>query len=553
MKKFNLLFTGFLFFTTFANAIFSTVEAQTVFFYEDCGNSAPSTIPRPSPADYTGWTNYGIDNIIFSGTTDVRSTAYDNSHVWFAANSVRTLEIRGVNSSEYKDITLSFRIQSNSSAAVNVSNFFSVTCIDSDNATYPINLPTISSVQNQWVTVSNLTGIPSTGNLTLVFSSSVANAAGFRLDDITLSGNLNEENSTTVNFKITTWNIDWLSCQDLNFNTIDRNLQMNNAVSVIKAMNSDFVALQEIGTSNMYTTIDTLVLRLGNEWAGNIVPWSNTNCDQNQGIIYKKAKIELVNSSLITNGGSYNNWSNGRYPVLYNVNFLIGSMEVPVSFVNIHAKSSSDETSYTRRQGASAGLKSLLDLNAYKTRKVVVMGDFNDYLVGNLCYTCNSSDSPYKNFMDDTDNYQGVTKDLIGSRGTPEIDNIIISKELFDNYVFNSSKEETYATQSVIDYWYSTSSHVPISAMLRFEKMGTGKILRKTSPIRVYPNPGSGIFTISNEEFSVNDKIEIFSIEGLLLRTYTVQTTDTTVDLTVFPAGYYIVKVKNNVAKILKI
>lgn len=267
----------------------------------------------------------------------------------------------------------------------------------------------------------------------------------------------------TVNFKFTTWNTEWLSCT--NYGPTDEELQINNIVAVIKAMNSDIIALQEVGTSSSYTTIDTLVRRLGNEWAGSMVPTTNDNCGQNEGIIYKKAKVQLVSSSLITNGGSSYDWSSGRYPVLYNVNLLVNGTAIPVSFINIHAKAMSDATSYSRRKSASEALKTLLDGSTFNSKRVVLLGDFNDYLIGTQCSECSSNNSPYKNFMDDTSNYKCLTSSLYDTYyNSPVIDNIIISNELIDNYKVNTVSRETQATQSIPNYNNTTSDHVPVSA-----------------------------------------------------------------------------------------
>ncbi len=284
-----------------------------------------------------------------------------------------------------------------------------------------------------------------------------------------------------VDFKITTWNVEWLSCSSNG--PSDTELQINNVVAVIRAMNSDLVALQEVGTSGTYATIDTLVRRLGSEWAGSIAPWNASSCQQNQGIIYKKAKMQLLNGSLMSSGDSYNgntysyNWSGGRYPALYNVNFWVGSVQVPVSFVNIHAKAMGDETSYNRRTGASVALKTILDGSAYNTRRVVFLGDFNDYLEGTQCEDCGglSGISPYKNFMDDATSYRGLTSDLVDPYyASPSIDNIIISNELFDNYVSSSTAREATATGTITNYKSTTSDHTPISITLRFANTGGG-------------------------------------------------------------------------------
>ena len=275
----------------------------------------------------------------------------------------------------------------------------------------------------------------------------------------------------SIEFKFTTWNTEWLSCSQ--YGPTDEELQINNVVAIIKAINPDVLAIQEVGTSDLYTTIDTLVRRLGAAWGGTMIYSTKDNCGQNQGFIYKKSKIELVSASYITNGGSSYDWSSGRFPVLYNINLLASGTSIPVSFINIHAKAMGDETSYLRRKNASIGLKALLDGNAYNTKRVVVLGDLNDYLVGTQCGSCIPAESPYKNFMDDTQNYKCLTNTLYDPNyNSPVIDNIIISNELVENYKVNSTGRETLATQGIANYKNTTSDHVPVSAIFTIGSTG---------------------------------------------------------------------------------
>ncbi len=292
-------------------------------------------------------------------------------------------------------------------------------------------------------------------------------------------------------FKFTTWNTEWLSCSI--YGPIDENLQINNIVSIIKTINSDIVALQEVGTSDIYTTIDTLVMKLGsNEWAGNIISTYKDNCSQNQGIVYKKSKIQLINATYISNGGSSYDWSGGRYPVLYNINLLDGSNTIPVSFINIHAKAMSDATSYMRRKNASIALKALLDGSAYNSKKIVLLGDFNDYINGTQCSTCVPAESPYKNFADDIENYKCLSSGLYDtSYSSPVIDNIVISNELFEYYTTNSTKREDLAAQGILNYYNTTSDHVPVSASF---KISTGPYVCENSTYTESFSAGLGEF-----------------------------------------------------------
>ena len=267
----------------------------------------------------------------------------------------------------------------------------------------------------------------------------------------------------TSDFKVSTYNVEWLSCTTNG--PTNEELQINNIVAVIKAMNSDIVALQEVGTSSTYTTIDTIVRRLGSEWAGSMIAYRVDNCGLNEGLVYKKSRVQLLSAAMISNGGSFYDWTGGRFPILYNVNLLVDDTTIPVSIINIHAKAMGDKSSYNNRKNASQALKTLLDGNFYNSKRVMLLGDFNDYLLGTQCKDCSPGDSPYKNFMDDTQNYKCLTPGIYDPvYKSPLIDNIIISDELFDNYITNSTIREVTATESIADYMNTTSDHVPVSA-----------------------------------------------------------------------------------------
>ena len=351
-------------------------------------------------------------------------------------------------------------------------------------------------------------------------------------------------------FKVATLNCNWLSCPS--FGPSDRTLQMNNIAQVIYNVNADIIALQEIGTSTGFATIDELVSILGAGWAGAIVPWNADNCSQNQAIIYKKSKIQSVNSSLITDGGSYQNWSSGRYPVLYNVNFLTEEGVVPVSVINIHAKAYGDIASYARRQAASQSLKLLLDGSAYRTKRIILIGDYNDYLIGTTCWECSPRVSPYKNFMDDTQNYKGLTQNLYDPYyDSPVIDNVIISNELFANYKNGSALRDAASTSSIYNYYYTTTDHYPITVVLLFGTAMDIDDIEDTPQITVYPNPTNYELRIMNYELKDNEVVQIFDVTGKTVLT-THYSTLNTIDVSSLSQGIYFLKIDNQTVKFIK-
>ncbi|HEY0045787.1 MAG TPA: T9SS type A sorting domain-containing protein [Flavobacterium sp.] len=390
------------------------------------------------------------------------------------------------------------------------------------------------------------------------YISSAFQSATWEIKNVKVTGEIQGNPGTDAGFKITNWNTEWLGCY-LNGPT-DEDLQVSNIVAAMLEMNSDIYCLQEVSNSSNIPTIMTLVSLLGSDqWAGAIAPTDTGDCSQRQGIIYKKSKVQLLNSSLLSSGysaqgGSYPyNWSNGRFPALYNVNFVVGSALIPVSLVNIHAKAEdNNSSSYYRRMGASEALKTILDGPDYNTKNVVIVGDFNDFLFGTTSSACNCSDSPYKNFMDDTINYSGVTSDIMDANINwgvqPIIENIIISNELAETFV--SAAQDVEIAQEIDNYMNTTSNHLPISAFFNFTSLGTvSQYNDSTTSMTLYPNPVKDELNI---EYSGtrNGSLEIYDLTGRKVNTVTLS--GSPIDVSDLPVGMYIVRLHGTSQKFAK-
>jgi hypothetical protein len=66
--------------------------------------------------------------------------------------------------------------------------------------------------------------------------------------------------------------------------------------------------------------------------------------------------------------------------------------------------------------------------------------------------------------------------------------------------------------------------------------------------LSIYPNPtlGQVSVTILNATGSVSGTLRIYTLSGQLLRTHTIETLSSTLDLSGYPAGTYLVKVQLN-------
>lgn len=392
------------------------------------------------------------------------------------------------------------------------------------------------------------------------YISSNSQSATWEIKDVKVKGLPQGTNpgSNTV-FKITNWNTEWLGCTS--FGPENETLQINNVAAAMLSMNSDVYCIQEVTNTPSHPSIDQIIAIMGaGQWAGAIVPSNTGDCNQRQAIIYKKSKVQFVSASEMSSGNgaqgnSYNyNWSGGRFPALYNVTFIAGTNSIPVSIVNIHAKAEDNiASSYMRRKGGSEALKTILDGATYNTKNLIIVGDFNDYLVGTTSTTCQCSTSPFKNFMDDHADYSGITSTLIDvdtNFGThPIIENIIISNELTDNYIANSAEQEEVVAETINSYYYNTSNHLPVSAYFQFEGVAGIEDIAVANTWTVYPNPVKDILYIDYSG-ATDETTAIYDITGRQIAFE--KSGSNTLNVSALPSGMYIIKMGNSSKKFVK-
>ncbi|MBA9074812.1 endonuclease/exonuclease/phosphatase family metal-dependent hydrolase [Flavobacterium gossypii] len=393
------------------------------------------------------------------------------------------------------------------------------------------------------------------------YKSSATQSATWEIKNVKVVGQPQATNPNAGVFKITNWNTEWLGCTS--FGPTNESQQIANVAAAMLSMNSDIYCIQEVSNSAANPSIATLVSLLGSdEWEGKIVPTTTGDCDQRQGIIYKKSKVQFVSATQLSSGSpsqgnSYNyNWSGGRYPALYTVNLISGTTLVPVSIVNIHAKAEDgNAASYTRRLGASQALKMILDGTSYNSKNLILIGDFNDYLIGTTSDACACTLSPYKNFVDDEVNYNSITKNMVDVNQTwgthPIIENIIISNELSTNYVSSSTAQEAAIVQNISNYYNTTSNHLPVSATFQFSVLGTPEYTyTQKSLLSIYPNPVKEELQFDTAGLEDNATAQIFDLTGRQMSCRQIDVN--TVSVTSLPTGIYILKVGNRSGKFVK-
>ncbi|HEY8896997.1 MAG TPA: T9SS type A sorting domain-containing protein, partial [Niastella sp.] len=167
-----------------------------------------------------------------------------------------------------------------------------------------------------------------------------------------------------------------------------------------------------------------------------------------------------------------NFWASGRLPFMVTFDVNINGQSKKVRMVSIHAKSSSDAASYNRRVFDAGVLKDTLDA-IYRNDNVIILGDYNDRLVGSI-YS-GASVSPYNAFKTDAAGYFPLTYSLDSAgkvsfiTGTGLIDHIIITQAL-KGFSIDSSTAIEDARTYVANYNDSTASdHLPVFTRFSFE------------------------------------------------------------------------------------
>lgn len=309
---------------------------------------------------------------------------------------------------------------------------------------------------------------------------------------LTLSGNTFDTNNT---LEVVNWNIEWFGATSNG--PSNKTQQAANVKTIFGNLNADIYGLAEV--------VDTALFRNNSLPAGYNVIFSDFGSyadDKNHSgypqaqklaFMYRTDIIKPVswfgvlrdtyypsNLSNSDTGSPYKNWSSGRFPFLMEAKVLVNGTEETVYFIEIHAKANTGDVtaqndSYDRRKGGALQLKQYIDTHL-AGKKVIILGDFNDVLNPDKTIAPKpaGTGTSYSDFTLDQTNYFPVTLplSLAGKRSTAGfatvIDNVIINKNLNDNYLNNSAEVLDGVTSLVSSYSNTTTDHYPIQTRYFF-------------------------------------------------------------------------------------
>ena len=311
---------------------------------------------------------------------------------------------------------------------------------------------------------------------------------------------------------ITTWNLEWFGWADSTRGPFNKDLQRQRVRTIMDTIKADIYALQEVLTDEALASLSDSIVGGYRRIFNSDIP-----SDQKMAYIYNPATITPVSTGLAVNGGSQA-WANGRFPL--RMTFDIAGGKRMVVF-NIHAKATDSATAqndYQRRKTDAETFHAYLR-DFYNDSSVVVLGDFNDRLVGtNIDSTLPSC---YGVFTNDTQGWKSTTLPL-EQEGLSSylgfnrsfIDHVIINRNLVP--VFYRSYLES-PERYLTSYSSTVSDHRPVT--LRLWSDGTVGVneqnVLSASAVRVSPNPmsTSGMVEVVAEQGGTLS-VDLFTTSG---------------------------------------
>lgn len=345
---------------------------------------------------------------------------------------------------------------------------------------------------------------------------------------------------------IATWNIEWFGSSSNGPSNDD--IQVQNVADIIMGSGVDIWAVQEIVDVNRAMELDSM---LPDYWESILASESG---QQRIGFMWDSRVLQLRQSTHILQ--SFNYEFAGRPPLKAEFNVTLPDTSFVATFITVHMKAFSDQTSYERRVEAAKRVKNHIDFTSLSSQPVFFLGDFNDELTAS---TYNRQPSPYVPFLDDTDDYAVLTWPLEQDGGYSFqsgsfLDHIVVSNEANEMWLQGLTQVMTNLV-TVNSFYARTSDHLPVMASFG-NVVGTGIQEEDVFPVEpiitsLYPNPVSGTLNVSiNERFAGigADKTSVVSLVDMLGRVVYSEVLfegDIEIDVTPYAAGVYALRVES--------
>ncbi len=325
-----------------------------------------------------------------------------------------------------------------------------------------------------------------------------------------------------------TWNIKWFGSPT--YCSCDTALSRMNATTILKELDADVIALQEIVS---IPQLQKVTSSLGAKYSyviadyGSQVQSSNSSgyqAAQKLAYIYNSQKLQKISDFGLLRStypalqgitSPYYYYASGRWP--YGLKLKVLSTNEEFHFFNIHGKAFAGSAEHNRRVGGAIEMAD--ELNAtLPNSKIVITGDFNDLLEGAIStgFTVSPYDYMFKN------NFKGITLpslfpgqgSYVGSSSSL-IDNYVVSDRAYYAYVPNSTIILKEVDLTTPNFKNTTSDHLPVlsSFWVSTTTNLNERSITKNNFTIVQPNKS---LLIQGKENKVR-KVTIHSLDGKLL------------------------------------
>jgi trimeric autotransporter adhesin len=256
-----------------------------------------------------------------------------------------------------------------------------------------------------------------------------------------------------------TWNLNWF--QDRERGPADDARQFREVRDILERTRADLIALQEVASEAGFE-------RLRDQLPGYDGILARYDAPQKIALLWSTASFELRTSRSLTGLRDA-----GRPPLEVGLQALQGGPELLVCVV--HAKAETSASSYAQRLEFASGLKAHLDLDERgpNATGVVVIGDYNDLLIGSLTP---GEPSPYRAFIEDRA-YAAPTLVLNQQRAGEAsstwgatVDHVIVRNQ--------RARDDDAGSQAIVlrdelladtpDFVTAVSDHFPVSVLLQW-------------------------------------------------------------------------------------
>ena len=324
-----------------------------------------------------------------------------------------------------------------------------------------------------------------------------------------------QEISKDSTFDVVTWNIEWFGSETNGPDDLD--LQMNNVLEVIRTLDADLYAFQEIVDKPRYFALrDSL-----EDFSGFYSSYSQS---LKTAYMFRTSIIDSLDSGLLEAQQNEADWAGGRFPLFFEFDLTIGEKKLRVFTYNLHSKAFADQNSYNQRSNSAASLKEYLD-RSRSNASVIILGDFNDGLTES---TFQNEPSPYEPFIQDGF-YLPITLPLeqdgqasyLSEEFRSFIDHIVATNALKNIHIDGAQK---VADISYIENFETTTSdHAPVWTRFDFTRDFDDTYEELPEEFLVgpnYPNPFNPSTTIP---FELDEPTDVtFTVYDIMGRTISV-------------------------------